>query len=222
MRTPSILALAGALTACGVRHLPPPPAPTRGGVAALTPARPPDEGEGTVTLHTDVPARVDLVVQRIRGELLPRRGALRGAGAEAALVPAAVSVRPLCRTPCAINLPRGEHEIVFSDLAIPTRRESGAWIEVGDRPSILRHRLGAQSASPGGALGAVLLASLGGSAMLVGTPLMIIGGVSDGSGLFVPGAVSLGAGAVTLIGAWILGEFSRPTVRPGSTLQWTP
>jgi len=36
------------------------------------------------------------------------------------------------------------------------------------------------------------------------------------------GGITLGIGAAMSLGAWLLGEASRPTVRPGATTQWTP
>ena len=40
--------------------------------------------------------------------------------------------------------------------------------------------------------------------------------------LFGDNGVVLGVGVAMGIGAWVLGEVSRPTMQPGATTQWTP
>jgi hypothetical protein len=220
MRTLVVAVTLVALTACTVRHLPPPAAPQRSG-AALDPPRAPTAEEGTVTLDADTPARVDLVTQRqqIDASMNPW-GAQQGWSAGPLV--GQLTVRPLCQTPCAVNLPRGQHELLFSNLDLSTGRTSVTSVRVGERPTVARHTLGRQTNSVGGLIGALLLGGLGLSGAALGGMLMAFGTDESGADLRPAGGVVLGVGVAMGIGAWVLGEVSRPTMQPGATTQWTP
>jgi hypothetical protein len=112
--------------------------------------------------------------------------------------------------------------VLFTDLTNPAAHASTAMIDVGERPSIVRHRIGTQSSSIGGIIGAVLLGGVGGGITMLGGTLLLIGEDDTGSDLRVTGGITLGIGGAMMIGAWMLGELSRPTYQPGSTTQWTP
>jgi hypothetical protein len=131
-------------------------------------------------------------------------------------------VRPLCQTPCAVNLPRGQHELLFSNLDLSTGRTSVTSVRVGERPTVARHTLGRQTNSVGGLIGALLLGGLGLSGAALGGMLMAFGTDESGADLRPAGGVVLGVGVAMGIGAWVLGEVSRPTMQPGATTQWTP
>jgi hypothetical protein len=186
---------------------------------------PPHEGEGQVTLDVSTGrARAELVTQRTQVE--PYQSGVgfapRGYGGYAPQ--AQYTLRPLCLTPCTVNLPQGTHEVLFSDVDMGSGRTSTAFVDVGAAPSVLRHAMGRQTSSVGGIVGAVVMGGLGTALSLAGGMLM---GFQDASqpgheNLAIAGGVTLGVGAALGVGAIVLGLTSRPTVQPGTSTQWTP
>lgn len=137
-----------------------------------------------------------------------------------------LATTPLCMTPCRVNLPLGTHEVLFADLLPGSPRSSSAFVRVGPRPSVVRHALGAQEAYPGRLVGGIVLVGLGTAGVLAGAMLASFGEVESAGpeplDLGPAGFATLGVGAaLTTAGALLLG-WSRPTVRPGATTQWTP
>jgi hypothetical protein len=198
-----LVALATLSVGCGVRTLPPPDAPTRQVPPDLdVPDDPPKIGTSRVILDAD-------------GE--------RARVLEIGEDPAAA--RPLCTTPCVLDLPYGTHPLVLQSVTDAERR-SRAQLEVGPHAKVFRHALGERR--DGGAtrtLGTSLLAIgllaattgavfWGGGALarsMDGTPNGL-----EGTGQLVTG---LGAGAVLLsIPLLVAG---RPVERPGATTEWT-
>lgn len=216
------LALAACM-GCLPRFAPPPRAPERQAVVA-EPPRAPTADEGTVAIDvTDGRARVELVTGRTQPD--PNNTLVMsgyGRGWQVGVQQPNLTLRGLCLTPCAVNLPRGDHELHFEDLDPSSQRVSTAMVRVGERPSMLRHTLGAQRSDPGGMIGGLLLGGFG--IVLMGAGAMLLGfGVSDdGTDLRVGGGVTLGVGAaLTLVGT-VLGVRARPEIQPGATTQWTP
>ena len=215
--------LCAALSACMPRNIPPPAEPPRADLRE-TPPRPPTADEGTLTLDViDGRARAELVVERQQAD--PAAGVwMNGYGRtwNLGVVSPGMTLRSLCQTPCAVNLPRGDHSVLFSDLNPSSGRTSVAMVRVGERPSVARHAMGRQTHDVGALLGGVLLAGLGGVAMLGGGILLGFGEGSDGSDLRPAGGIVLGVGTVLTVVGTILGLQGRPTLQPGSTTQWTP
>ena len=211
------------VSGCSTRYLRPPPAPERVFLSLPDPPRPPAEDEGTVSIDvTDGPSRVELITQRTE-MLSPGGWSTRGRQWQAAQPVAGLQTRPLCLSPCTVNLPRGDHELLLTHADPAEGMTSSAFVRVGPRPSVFRHTLGRQETSVGGLVGALLLGSFGISALLTGGVLMLIGNdETSGTDLRPAGGITLGIGAAMSLGAWLLGEASRPTVRPGATTQWTP
>jgi len=170
---------------------------------------------------TDGAARVELLVQRTQidpnAAWANQRGSWQPAAAHGGLV-----TRPLCRTPCTINLPRGDHELLLTHADPSTDRSSTAPVRIGARPSVLRHTLGHQQMSVAGLIGGLLLGSFGVGIGLTGGALLGIGEDSTGSDLRPAGGILLGVGVAMGILGWLWGDASRPTIQPGSTTQWTP
>lgn len=215
--------LCAALSACTPRNIPPPAAPPRADVRE-TPPRPPTADEGTVTLDvTAGRARAELVVERQQAD--PAGGVwMNGYGRtwNLGVVSPGMTLRSLCQTPCAVNLPRGDHSVLFSDLDPSSGRTSLAMVRVGEQPSIARHAMGRQTHDVGALLGGVIMAGVGAVAMFGGGILLGFGQSSDGEDLRPAGGIVLGVGTVLAVVGTILGFQGRPTVQPGSTTQWTP
>ncbi len=213
------------LGGCATRYLPPPQTPARvvPEVAAAPP--PPTAGEGRVTLaSTAGRARVELITQRTQIEPYTSGFGLAPRGSSGLALQTQYTLRPLCLTPCAVNLPLGTHELLFSDVNPGTGRTSTAFVDVGATPSVLRHTLGRQTTSVGGLVGSIVMGGLGAALSLAGTMLLLVHDDADArhDSLDVAGGITLGVGAGLGVGALLLGLASRPTVQPGASTQWTP
>lgn len=210
---------------CATRYLPPPSRPAR--VAPRVENEPPSlrEGEGRVTLDTtDGPARADLITQRLQiGS--GQSGSYVGHHGHAAYTPSIqYTLRPLCQTPCMVNLPQGTHEILFTGLDLSAGRASASYVHVSAVPSIARHAMGRQSNSVGALVGGILLGGFGAALSLLGGALLLLDDDSDArrASYDVPGWAALGVGLGLGVGGVVLGQFGRPQEQPGATTQWTP
>lgn len=222
LRTVTALCITLGLAACTTRHVAPPAAPSRGALELIAPPRAPAENEGAVTLDAEPAARVELIVRRTQPDPAASTWTSQGRGWGAIPPQSQLDLRPLCHTPCAVVLPRGDHELLFTAIDPSTQRNSTASVRVGERPSIARHALGRQTTSVGSAVAAVILGTLGLGLGMMGGAFVGIGETEDGTDLRPSGGILLGVGAAMGIGAWILGEVARPTLQPGSTTAWTP
>lgn len=219
----SALTAALFLNGCTARQIPPPRMPQRVMPAAVADAPPAGAGEGRVVLDVaGVPARVDEVVQRSEFAGVPQGMTVR-AGGNYMVGGRQRLTRPLCLTPCAVNLTLGYHELLFSALDDDTHSSTG-FVTAAAAPSVVRHALGRETTSFGGIIGAILMGGLGFAGTLAGGALVGIGDdESRGrTGLATAGWVTLGVGLALGAGAVALGFASRPTIQPGRTLQWTP
>jgi hypothetical protein len=196
-------------TGCGVQRLPAANPPAKVVPSDLDlPLDPPAAGTGRVILETNgEPAKV----VEITG------AATASSGRYTATI---VGVRPLCTTPCVVDLPYGSHPLVMHSLSDETH-QSETELEVGARAKVFRHSLGERKD--------------GGAARTVGSSLLTLGllAVTTGAILWAAGASNTngsdlaGKGQlVTLLGAGGIGLsipfllVGRPTERPGSTTQW--
>jgi|GEM_PF-1201993 len=216
MRIVVVIALAltaVASSACAVERLPPPEAPSRDLALARDPPPPTDAGTSRVLLEANgEAARVHEVVEGTPAE-----------GSEGY-----VGVRPLCTTPCVVELPYGPHPLFFQSTADPSR-QSETTIDVGERTKVVRHALGDRS--DGGALytGGATLALLGAIAATTGAILWAAGSAggadatasasghpdleSTGYGVTVGGAAAILLGIPMML-------VDRPRERPGATTAW--
>ncbi|TAK32678.1 MAG: hypothetical protein EPO40_01870 [Myxococcaceae bacterium] len=221
----SILLFASLSMGCATRYLPPPRQPAR--VAPRVENEPVAlrEGEGRVTLDTpDGPASAELITQRtqIAGA---QGGTYVGHHGHAAFVPSTqYTLRPLCQTPCAVNLPVGAHQILFTSVDPSSGRSSAAYVNVGATPSIARHAMGRQSTSVGALVGGILMAGLGAALSLVGGVVLALPDSASPrtAGSDIAGWTTLGIGLGLGVGGIVLGLAGRPTDQPGSTTQWVP
>jgi hypothetical protein len=208
MRT-CFLLLAGLLTGCGVEQLPPASAPARVvPIDVEVPSDPPAPGTGRVILETNgEPAKV----VEITGAATAWNG-----GYSATIV----GIRPLCTTPCVVDLPYGSHPLVLHSISDDTH-QSEAEVDVGARAKVFRHTLGERKDGGGLRAAGASLLTLGILAAATGTILWLAGNASHnggdlaGNGQLVTGFG--GAGIALSIPFLILG---RPTERAGATTQW--
>ncbi len=205
-----LAAAIGALaTGCGVQRLPAASAPAKVVPGDLDlPVDPPAAGTGRVIIETNgEPAKV----VEITGAATASNGRYTAT---------IVGVRPLCTTPCIVDLPYGSHPLVMHSLSDETH-QSETELEVGARAKVFRHTLGERK--DGGAartVGSTLL-TLGIVAAATGAILWAVGASSTtGSDLAGRGQLitGLGAGGIGLSIPFLL--VGRPTERPGSTTQW--
>lgn len=213
-----------ALQACATRYLPPPAAPARVAPQGVLAAPPAHEGEGTVTFDSEGErARVERVTSRAQfvnlaaGMSLGRRSSN--------LTPTTqYTLAPLCETPCAVNLPLGSSEVLFSSLDPSSNRSSTAFVQVTSQPTVVRHTMGMQSTSVWGVVGSILLGGFSAAALMTGGALLLVSDSSNPrtSGLDTAGYITLGIGGALAAGAVALGLSSRPEQQPGATTQWAP
>jgi len=189
-----VVGMAGA--GCLVR-VAPPPTPDKVLPKLATQPEPPGEDEGQVIVDTtNGPATVTVVIL--------------GMGGSTALT------KTVCATtPCAVNLPIGSFDLVFSGKADPAMASTDA-VQVARAPSILRHTVGRVDSSPGLLWGGMGLATLGGTGMLIYGILATgdLAGTSEYIGLGVSTALTA-AGVVMMM-------MGRTKLQPGSSIQWTP
>src|SRR5260370_16506950 len=128
-----------------VRTVPPPTVPDQSLPPVAGPLPEPGGGMARVVVSTDVPARVERITAMT--EQLERHIGTRD-------VP---SIVLLCEaTPCAVTLPYGDYELVFTGIADPGRTSS-ATLHVRAETVVMKHTLGQVRHASGQAAGAVLV-----------------------------------------------------------------
>jgi len=198
---------------CGTEHLPPPSPPPRVVPADVDfPAEPPPNGAGRVVI--DANGERAKVVE-ITGSATAAAGGYRAT---------IIGLRPLCTTPCVVDLPYGSHPLVLRSTTDETRM-SELELDVGPRAKIVRHQLGERKS--GGAaniVGSSVLA-LGAITALTGALLWGVGELASRpeqpSGLVGPGQIVTGIGAAGILLSIPLLIIGRPSERPGATTEWT-
>lgn len=132
--------LAAAIAGCGPRYLPPPATPSRVAPSVGIPPTPPADGYGRAVIDVvDGPADIDLVVgeQRYWSSGPPPDTGIVAPGQ--AVVPR--GRRPLCRAPCAVDLPNGSHRLVFRLSIDGTEYVDSGVVEVGPIPALYRRAM---------------------------------------------------------------------------------
>jgi len=128
------------------------------------------------------------------------------------------ALRPLCETPCAVNLATGEHRIAFVSRSDLVGQET---ITLGPAPTVLREQLGYVQTHPVPFYGGIGAASLGGLALLFG---LVLAAQGDGEGrdpatlrdIRVAGGVMIGASVALLGAGWLLLHFGRTEMQPSA------
>jgi len=170
---------------------------------------PPSESEGQVIVDAEgAPARVSVVLAR-------------AAAWSGGYVAVGVQTREVCSsTPCVVNLPAGEHELIFTSDSDPNRHSVGR-VKVSRGATVFRHDLGEEY--PGGAAHdwGTALTGLGILGAITGGSIWFAGAVADSDKTASAGKTTTllsGLGIGVGIGL-ILSD--RPTVQDGSSVQWT-
>ena len=203
--------LATAALGCGVERLPAASPPSRTLPRDVeVPPDPPPPGSGRVILDTGgEPASVVEITS----------GAVPSSGALTADV---FGVRPLCTTPCVVDLPYGSHPIVLRSTS-DEAHQSETELDVGARAKVFRHTLGERTDGGGLRMVGASMLTLGILAVAAGTVMWAAGSTSNhGSPSLVTNGEVLtmgGAGGVLLAIPFLI--MGRPTERPGSTTQWS-
>jgi hypothetical protein len=143
-------------------------------------------------------------------------------------------LRPLCITPCAVDLTQGWHSLVFESVN-DELATSTVDVTVSSRPLAVRHALGRDKPPSGGYLGGVMMVIPASGLLLSGTLMAIIGATasdpgpgldanghakSDARVLLPIGLVLTGIGVALGLGGTLLILNNRPEKQPGSTTQW--
>ena len=233
MNVSSVVALVVALsvgtTGC-VNKRPPPPVPERATVTPdIVPAGAPSATDGRLV--------IDVVGENAKvfevTELVTRTNAGYG-GKNSSFLPAQLDrkMRPLCLTPCAIDLPLGWHSLVFESTNDPLHT-STADVTVGPQPTVVRHALGRDKPANAGYVGGIAMLVPAGGLLVMGTVATLVGasakepaasptGNTKGDArVFLPiGLVLLGIGAALGIGGTVLMANNAPERQPGSTARW--
>jgi hypothetical protein len=183
---------------------------------AIEPA-PPPAGTGRVVLDSvDGPATVEEVVGETSGY---------AHGYDAFAYASATSTKPICTTPCVVDLLPGNHQLIFHTVGEKTSYV--ATVVAGARPSV--YRLAPTRTT--GPTGRVLVGGLDGlalAALMLAPTLLVVSAIpsatkegrsdevrSAGTALAVGGGILLGIGiAIDFAG--------RGTITPGSAIQWEP
>ena len=176
------------------------------------PAEPPPRGAGRVLLDANGD-RAKVV--EITGSATAAAGGYRAT---------IVGLRPICTTPCVVDLPYGSHPLVLRSTTDATRI-SEVDLDVGPRPKIVRHTLGEKR--DGGAA-----RTIGSSVLVLGAITALTGGLLWGLGelaskngqtssLSGTGQVLTGIGAAGIVLSIPLLVVGRPSERPGATTEWS-
>jgi hypothetical protein len=219
------------ITACAPMELPPPAPPPKEMPPVRTELGPAAPGKEHVILDTPgEQARVSELTST--SETVTRRG----------YVATTEHDRPLCLTPCVVDLKLGLHDLSFQSTT-DDRRSSDVELQVQGDPMVVRHTM-AETRTPHPVVQGVARASIitGVVGVAAGIPITLAGvfirntgtpstSLVDGvpmqsqspgpRGVETAGLATLGVGAgLVLIGA-ITGYFGRDEYTPGATTEWT-
>jgi hypothetical protein len=217
---------------CGVANLPPPPAPARiDPLPESLPAEPPADSRGRVALDVvDERAKVFEVTELTTKSL----AAIDGHKSPYWTAPIVErTLRPLCITPCTVDLSVGWHSLVFESTT-NEQRTSTADVTVSSKPTAVRHALGHEKPLSGSYLGGLAMLVPGVALTLMGAIALPVGALSDDSAynaktgahenpratFLTLGVVLLGVGAVLDVAGTLLMVNNRPERQPGSTTEW--
>jgi hypothetical protein len=213
--------MAATLVACAPHELPPAEAPAKEVPRVPdAPPTPPPAGSARVLIDANgEPAHVEEVVGLERGFDVLRRRAMWGT---------TMVTRTLCRTlPCAVDLPRGDHDLVFTaetPKAADKDRIDLVTVRAVDPVTVVRHAIGHTETPEVGEVGAVIAGFGVTSAVLCWIPFLVGAAVQDpgtrGSWDQAGVGMAVGGGIAILVGA-VLAIVGAPEYTPGATTQWS-
>jgi|SRR5579871_5324022 len=201
----------------GPSMLPPPAEPSREPPEAPDPG-PSPLGKTRVYLDTEKePARVSEVAGVTEGWVSDENGVAQPTEM--------VTRRPVCTTPCAVDLAYGAHALEFQSVNDPLRGGS-LTVDVGGRPLAVREAMGRTRQHRAIRLGGLLT-------MMAGVPLVVAGMTTalfgsfghgpDGGGdptMENAGWACIGVGAAALVVGTALLVLGRDEVQPGRAAVW--
>jgi hypothetical protein len=177
----------------GTRHLDPPPAPVQIIPNVGVPAEPPPEGTSRVLFDVvDGPSLIQIKTLRPEGAFW----------------------NPLCTTPCAADVPAGQHDLSFQLKSDPGHGDSDL-LTVLPGTSVYRRSLGERSTSPGLLMGGYLIGYTGLTVLLMSALVTALEGTNDHAGR---NTAMVGL-SMTIIGGGMFYE-GWPTEQPGSVTQF--
>lgn len=128
--------------------------------------------------------------------------------------------RTVCAgTPCALALPKGAHRLTFFAKNDATRFGDVS-VDLGERPTIVRHQLGVRRESPGLRIASIVSFSLGASLLAVGGGIAAVRFVDDAPGWSTTGGAVAITGLVGLALGLSFALASRTEIWPGATRTW--
>jgi hypothetical protein len=213
--------MAAALVACDPHELPPAAAPAKELPRVPdAPLTPPPPGSARVLIDANgEPAHVEQVVGIEHGFDPHRRRPLWGT---------TMVTRTLCHTlPCAVDLPRGEHDLVFTaetPKAGDNDRSDVVTVRAVDPVTVVRRSIGHTETPQVGVVGGVIAGVGVMSAVLCWVPFVVGAAVTDpgtrGSWDQAGVGMAVGGGVAILVGA-ALAIIGAPEYTPGATTQWS-
>lgn len=157
------------------------------------PAEPPPPGVSRVVFDvTDGPSLIQIKTQQATG----------------------VMWGPLCTTPCAADLPAGQHDLSFQLKSDPSRADNDL-LTVLPGSSVYRRSLGERSTSPGLLLGGYIIGYSGITVLMMSLLVTALEGANDHGGR---NTALIGAGMT--IGGGIMFYEGWPSEQPGSVTQF--
>jgi hypothetical protein len=194
-----------AAAACAPTNVVPPPAPPQASYPSeiTVPEVSAESGLARVVISTDVPARVE----RLEHIIVSYRS-----GTSRVL---------LCDpTPCAVTLPYGDHELVFTAKA-DAERTSSATIHAREQTVVVNHALGQLHHSSGEGTGVALLLT---GLLIVGIAGGVAAAENKNGGMSTDAKQVVGVLALAGLGSLAVGGIvlaaSPTTIQEGATRQW--
>lgn len=209
---PLLLFVAG----CAYRELSPPNAPARTFPDVVVPDEPPEKGTTRVVLDANGERAIVTEVKSWTSS----RGWVEGAATTLSTV--TEEERPVCIAPCTVALPRGMHVLRFK--APSGARASEVALQVDERSKVVRHAMGGVEEGSGAAtFSAIMLAILGGTAVMVGGLLFVPSDAEPSSTTETRhqtgAALMIGGGAAVALSVPLF-LLARGTRQPGATTEF--
>lgn len=128
-------------------------------------------------------------------------------------------LRPVCLTPCVADLTPGTHVLRFASET--SDHPSEITVQSGDKGKVIRHAMGRTEEGSGGHVGAIVLATLGITAAVVGGSFLGASYISDSAeeNFRTPGTVTTAAGLGAVLVSIPLLLLTRPVRQPGATTE---
>lgn len=198
------------------RQIAPPAAPPRQRVELETmPEGPIAAGSGRVLLDAEPGKGVVKVLRVDRAQVAV--STTSGGYAQGV----AFSTQLVCsKTPCAVDLPAGSHELVFQAARDPRDVSAATFDVTAGRTHVVRHAVGFVDPHFWSSFLGTMSIALGGGSAVGGAIFIPLSSTTDSDGMRTAGVVMLGAGAALValgIASVVIG---RAELQPGATTQW--